>query len=288
VIAVCVLPNSVFAQTWADAYRQGDYQAAADELHPLVIRQSLQPPFSDPEPLRHLAVLYGEGLGLSQDPIVACSLAQAARMATEQLAPEYVGRIAEYVSLQKDADDFVVRRCAGLSHEDGMTAINSMSCFAFGMPEGLLTLGSREVRVGRAGIRLDGTEAYEQGARMLDVCFQRVVRVRSLTIAPPPDAAPGVRPRDFVEVIGWVLDPKSENSALGYVLQWRLYELAGKWGVVVAHLDIGVTHDWRKTTMPGDFDARLSMEMIRSGHVRWRMEGTPPKRGRIMLREEHQ
>ena len=36
---------------------------------------------------------------------------------------------------------------------------------------------------------------------------------------------------------------------------------------------------------PVDVDARLHVEMIRSGHIRWRLDGTPPKRGWIMMPE---
>jgi hypothetical protein len=204
-------------------------------------------------------------------------------MGTEYAVHEYVGRADKYDELTKEADEFVLRHCAGLSAADRQTATNSMTCFAFGMPEDVLSLGSDVVRVGRGGIRLDGADADQRGTAMLEVCLQRVLRVRTVTIASPPHAAPGVRPRDFVEIIGWQLEPKSEHSTLRYVLQWRLYELSGKWGVVVAHLGIGVTNDWRQTTMPADFDERLTMNMNRSGHVRWRLDGLSDW---VMLPEE--
>jgi hypothetical protein len=37
--------------------------------------------------------------------------------------------------------------------------------------------------------------------------------------------------------------------------------------------------------LPSDFGDRFRLDMIRSGHVRWRLEGAPPKRGWIMLPE---
>jgi hypothetical protein len=43
---------------------------------------------------------------------------------------------------------------------------------------------------------------------------------------------------------------------------------------------------WPVPALPQDFDERLTIEMIRSGHVRWRMNGAPPTRGWIMLPEE--
>jgi hypothetical protein len=38
--------------------------------------------------------------------------------------------------------------------------------------------------------------------------------------------------------------------------------------------------------MPQNLDARLSIEMIRSGHVHWKLDGKPPKRGWVMLPEQ--
>jgi hypothetical protein len=40
-------------------------------------------------------------------------------------------------------------------------------------------------------------------------------------------------------------------------------------------------------TVPADFDTRLAVEMIRSGHIRWRLDGRPPKRGWMMLDPEN-
>jgi hypothetical protein len=156
------------------------------------------------------------------------------------------------------------------------------------MTEGVFSLGSREVRVGRGGIRFSSSDADEQGTTILNGCLHRVVRVRVVTIVSPPDAAPGVRPRNFIELLAWRAMSAFGGSAMQYVLQWELYELREKSASVVAHEEIDVTSDWRKTTMPADFDASLTMEMIRSGHVRWRMEGAPPKRGWIMLPERWQ
>ncbi len=71
-----------------------------------------------------------------------------------------------------------------------------------------------------------------------------------------------------------------------YFLQWRMYELRGDKIDVVAMEHLDSLGTWPQTALPSDFDARFSVEMIRSGHVRWRMAGAPPKRGWIMLPEE--
>src|SRR5690348_3197712 len=61
------------AQSWADAYKAGDYKKAADLLHPLIIQSAVQPGGpQDPAPPRQLAMMYAEGLGVSKDPLAAC------------------------------------------------------------------------------------------------------------------------------------------------------------------------------------------------------------------------
>jgi hypothetical protein len=284
-IALCVLPYPAAAQTWADAYRKGDYQAAANELHPLVLKQTVDMTFSGPEPARHLATMYAEGLGVSRDPILACGLAQVARHATDFVAPKYADRISQYMAVQKEADDFVRGLCDRISESDRQLASWARGgCFALGMPEGELMVGSQQVRVGRAGLVLASVDETDQGSGSLG-CLLRVLRVRALTIDPPDDAAPGVLSRNFVELLGWRTMSMPGSPEMRHVLMWLLYELRGKRIVEVAQAEIDVTDAWPEPMLPADFDARLKMEMIRSGHVRWRMGGAPPKRGWLMFPE---
>jgi hypothetical protein len=76
------IPSTGAAQPWLDAYRSGDYQRAANLLHPIVLDWSSQPISDDPAPARHLAMLYADGRGVVHDPIAACSLSQVAYGAT--------------------------------------------------------------------------------------------------------------------------------------------------------------------------------------------------------------
>ena len=117
-------------------------------------------------------------------------------------------------------------------------------------------------------------------------CLLRIARVRAVTIEPPSDAPPGVVARDFVELLGWAGGQRPGGEAARYGLRWQLYERRGKKIEFATHEVLDETIEWPPPGPPEKFDERFSMEMIRSGHVRWQMEGTPPKRGWIMLPEE--
>jgi hypothetical protein len=283
-LVLCTLPSAVAAQPWAEAYKAGDYAKAADLLHPLVIQGVVQPDSGDPEPPRHLATMYAQGLGVPQDLIAACSLAQVVSMATSFSAPRYAQNIEAYDAAVKEADSFSNKHCDGLSTWDRMAASISMGCFAFGMPEEMLTLGTEAVSVGRGGIWL--RDALPERPEQLMNCLMRIARVRAVTVEPPSEAAPGVAARHFVELLGWAGGQRPGGEAARYALQWQLYELRGKKIEFAAHDVLDETLEWPPPGPPGKFDERFRMEMIRSGHVRWRLEGTPPKRGWIRLPEE--
>ena len=282
ILALCGLPCAAAAQPWADAYRTGDYQKAADLLHPVVIEPFIELTSTDPVPARHLAMLYAQGLGVARDPIAACSLAQISEMATHMAAPQYAQNISAYEAALQESQRFVREHCERLTRQDRLAASHSLGCFAFGMPEEKLTLGRQTVWVGRGGIRL--AEVPEEGTPDLG-CPQFVARLRALTIPPPSDAAPGVRARHFVELLAWQVG-KDQRDSVTYVLQWQMYELRGEKIGSSAREQLYSIGKWPQPTLPPEFDARFSVEMIRSGHVRWRMDGAPPKRGWIMLPDE--
>jgi hypothetical protein len=284
VLLLGVLPSIASGQSWTDAYKAGEYQKAADLLHPLVIELIVKPDYGDPNPARSLATMYAEGLGVPQDLIAACSLGQVVAMATQFAAPKYAERIGAFEAAVKDADQFVNKHCAGLTDWDRMTANVSIGCFAFGMPEQTLMLGSDAVSVGRGGIWL--REARPERPQQLMNCLERVARVRAVTIEPPADAAPGVVARHFVELVGWAGGQRPDGSARRYALQWQLYELRKKTIAFVHTEFLDEVDHWPEPALTENFDQRVSMEMIRSGHVRWRADGAPPKRGWIMLPEE--
>jgi hypothetical protein len=286
VAALCALPCAASAQTWADALKKGDYQTAAALLQPLAIQALLPLTPADPEPVRQLALMYAQGLGVPVDPVMACGLAQVSGRAIQPGAINSVGDIAAYEARVKAGDDFFHRCCDTLSEYDRANA-DRIGCFSFGMPDETLTLGSDAIRVDRAGIRLvsDTSNRFEAPVN----CPQLIARVRALTIEPPADAAPGVKARYFVDVLAWSAGQSSDDAkALRYVLGWQLYELRGKKLELVTLQELDFRDAWPSPALPPDFDTRFTIEMIRSGHVHWRMAGAPPKRGWVMLPEKQQ
>ena len=282
-LMLCALPSTPWAQPWADAYKAGDYEKAADLLHPLVI-QGFGPGVSgDPDHSRYLANMYAQGLGVPQDLIAACSLAQVFAEVTQFGAHRFGENIARYQASIKEAHGLINKHCDGLNSWDRMAASVSIGCFAFGMPEQLLTLGTEAVSVGRGGIWL--RDALPGRPEQLMNCLMRIARVRAVTIEPPPDSPPAVLARHFVELLGWT-GGRPAGSAARYGLDWQLYELRGKKIELATREFLDETIGWPRPGPPEKFDERFSMEMIRSGHVRWRMDGTPAKRGWIMLPEE--
>ena len=285
-LLLCVIPSTVSAQPWRNAYKAGHYEKAADLLHPLIIQMTIQPDAGEPEAARYLATMYAQGLGVPQDAIAACSLAQVVAMSTSFNAPRYAQTPGAYDLAVKEANEFINMHCGGLSSWDQMAANVSIGCFAFGMPEETLMLGREAISVGHGGIW--PRDALPERPEQLQSCFARVGRVRALNIAPPPDAAPRVAARHFVELVGWGMRVRPDTPAPSYVLRWQLYELGEKKVELVVNEDFldDQTNDWPELARIEKFDQRVNIEMIRSGHIRWRLDGAPPKRGVIMLREE--
>ena len=281
VVVFSVVPTGASAQTWSDAYRAGNYEKAADLLQQSVI-ESMQDMLlsTPPEPYRHLALMYAEDRGVPKNEITACTLAQMAGFAAIRTAPNRYGAdIPAYDAAMKDSEEFTRTHCEPLTPDDRQTAGRSMGCFAFGMPEETAMVAGRSVRIGRRGISL--ADSNEEPWELLG-CLQLVARVRTTSLAPPEDAAPGVGARHFVEVFSWTVG-KRDGSPV-YVLRWDVYEVAQKRiHFFVAGDELVTRSSWPDRGLPVEVEKGLTLEMIRSGHVRWKLEGSPPKRGWFMI-----
>lgn len=279
VMALFALPCTAAAQTWVDAVGRGEYETAAAILHSLVTDQQRRMLFDDPAPPRQLAIMYAEGLGVERDPVTACTLAQVARMASHYAGGRYAEDVRAHAALVKEIQQFARDRCDVLSPDDQRAATHAIGCPAFGMRETEFAVGGHAVQVGRTGIRLtsQADSAVDFG------CPQLVARVGPRTVPPPAGAATGVEARHFLESLVWV--PHGADEAPGYALEWRMYEIEAS-GPRLALIEVlEATPRWPQPALPPDLDARLTIEMIRSGHVRWRLDGAPPRRGWIMLPE---
>jgi hypothetical protein len=282
----CALPTVASAQPWLEAYQAGEYAKAADLLHegvsdPEKVFQG------DPDALHLLAQMYRDGMGVSRDPIAACSLAQDAELAAQMAPParpmQTMDDALAYQALQTQAHDFSAAVCGALSGLDLLGAGRSRGgCYGFGMPEETITLGSHSVRLSRAGIVLAGTPERDMGG--LYMCNMAIALVRSRTIDVPENAPPSIGPRHFVELFAWRRNPVPAGSGGTFGLSWQLFEVRGKDMLPRLPDDIMlVTSSSIPQGLPPGIEARLTLQMARSGHVLWRVEDTPPKRGWLML-----
>ena len=282
--ALSTLPSIASAQAWADAYKSGDYRKAADLLHPLVIQTAVDPGGpNDPDPPRYLSTMYAEGLGVARDPIAACAVSQVAQQAMVSPNATFGLESQAYGKRVEEANAFLAKHCEHLSEWDRIAAANF--CFAFGMPETVLTIGPDTVRVGHGGVQL--TDVMPDRPDQVVGCPMLIARLRALTIAPPSDAAPGVAARHFVDLLFWRPYFKPGDSPR-FMLQWEMFEVQQhKINMVTMEEQLDTIEGWPVPPLPKNFDTKLSIQMIRSGNIAWKLDGAPPKRGWIMLPEEH-
>lgn len=210
-------------------------------------------------------------------------LANLALNATHMIAPRYAPDPIAYKAAVDAAEDFQRDLCASLSADQGVAAERSMGCFAFGMPESTAQLGAHTVRFGRAGIALSERSVHE--TTNLIHCPVLVMHVRAFTLSPAENAAPGVKPRHFLEMLSWVTWYARDGTS-GYALAWEVHEVRKGQLEVVVMEQLATRDSWPSRDLPADLAARFHFDVIRSGHVRWRFDDDPPKRGWIMLPQE--
>jgi hypothetical protein len=144
-------------------------------------------------------------------------------------------------------------------------------------------MGGHTVRVGRTGTAL--ADAADDKTLDFANCPVLIARVRAFSVTPPEDAAPGVKTRHFLEILSWQRGRNPQDGSVSYELTWDVQEVQAGKLQHVAMQPLMTSTLWPRPALPTDLDARLTLEMIRSGHVRWRLDGAPPKRGWFMLPE---
>jgi hypothetical protein len=115
------------------------------------------------------------------------------------------------------------KHCGDLSAELQNTAGQLMGCLTFGLEEQELDLGAHRARVSHQGVVLTGVEGSEVHPLQ---CARQFAGIRVTTVQPPPNRAPGVGPRHFLEVFYWL--DKTQNSTREQVLVWSVFEARGK------------------------------------------------------------
>jgi hypothetical protein len=271
-------PGLARAQPWADALRTRQYEKAADLLHVIVMDNDFSTR-GDPAPAEQLAVMYAGGLGVPRDRVLACALAQFAEGASMMRAYDVQTYLAVTRRMEKQREE----HCGPLSNEERLTASRSISCFAFGLQDQTFEIGGQRIHVGKGGV---GIEGRDQSGAASPICAHQVAHVRTTTIAPPANAAPGVTARYFVELFWW--GRLGQRRPGERPLEWQIYEVLGN-ALVPLDLvsDLYASQDeWARPGLPPEVESGLTLEMVRSGHVLWRLAGSPPRRGWFLLPDE--
>lgn len=265
-VGLCAaVPTVAAAQTPSAPIAAASESSEVEKLQAIVAEQvQTAAAYLPPGPARRLAALYAAGSIVPRDVVLACSLASFARL----------------MSGERDARDNAV--CDALTGPERSVATNSFDCFLFGLETGTMRLGAHTVVVDRLGIRLAGAPvepAHRAGSRI--PCAVLVARLQPRTVAPPDGAAPGVGERSFVELLTW--QSGGMTTAGRYVLHWTMFEVqSGKMAMVV-DVPFRETIAWPSPPLPSDVADGIAMEMVRSGNVRYRIQGAPPSRGWILM-----
>ena len=115
-------------------------------------------------------------------------------------------------------------------------------------------------------------------------CHVAIALVRSRTIDVPENAPASLEPRHFVELFSWRRPPVPTANGGTFELSWQLFEVQGKEMMPRLPFDIVLTTSSSISQgLPVGVESGLTLQMVRSGHVLWRVDGAPPKRGWLML-----
>ena len=206
----------------------------------------------------------------------------AAQMAPWTRPMESMDDVRAYHAFQKEAEDFSAAMCGALSGSDLVTASKSRGgCYGFGMPEETIWLGTHFVRIRRAGIVLASTLERDMGG--LFGCYLAIARVRIRTIDVPENAPASIGPRHFIELFAWRRNHVPAGSDCRFALSWQIFEIQGKEMLPRLPEIILAESSSIQDGLPAGIEARVTFQRVRSGHVLWRVEGAPPKRGWLML-----
>ena len=265
---VCAFPAVASAQAWADPYRAGDYEKCGGSASrgrqqgqwgtPLLETSRSRPSCSRP--------CMREGKGLL--PIRSWRARWRAQrgLATHmRVVPGEDGR--SYQARLDASDAFVHRHCDPLAPDDRVTAERASAVRV--RDAGRNDRVRRSDRAdGRRGISVADSDG--QPWKLMG-CPKLVARVRTTSLIPPPDAAPGKAAtlhRDIHVGRG------NEKRSAVYSLNWDVYEVADQRILffMVAQ-DLVTRPAWPGRGLPAEIEKGLTLEMIRTGHVRWKGRG---------------
>jgi hypothetical protein len=249
------------AQTWRELYDRGEYEKAAELLHPEVIEaQTLDVPFPDLDAAEALGRLYRDGRGVPKDTVFACSLFTLAHHSDNDWRT-----VARLERLRDDV-------CGSLSAEARHEALEMMTCPKFGVDlQGYSLDAEHWVEVSRLGIRVR-FKAREHIERFPNSCDQVIPVVRYTRVEPLADSA-ARGPRHFLEIFSWTGSAKGGQRR--QTLSWYLVEILGTSADARAAemLREEAGSRWPHPRVPAEF-VNVSLHMAPDGAVHWRFDGS--------------
>jgi hypothetical protein len=276
--AVIVLTTGapVSADTWSTAMKRGDFAAAATLLQRAVFEHpGAQTP--DPDAIKQLALLYGDGKGLERDPVLACGLLRAHAIAT-------AGRPRVTAAARRAASELVERYCSALPAPQRAAAFAAMACPRIGMKRGTtitlepgwtIQFNDRSATVTRAG------EWREQPLAGDLLCRAQVMRVHHTPLVSGSGSSPGLR--HLIELV--TVQSSWRNGAVNRELVWHLYEVRG------LELDLAAVQRWQEpgSAWPApplpDTLAGGATFTVHGADIGYEIPDDPPRRGTVAVRQ---
>lgn len=218
------------ADSWATAYKRGDYATAATLLHRHVFEVERPAKTADAAALKHLALLYADGKGVGRDAVLACGLLRAHAVAT--------AKSARSAAATRAAQTLVEKHCAPLSAAERAAAFAAMTCPRIGLTRGeaiQLEPGWTIQFNDRSATIVRGGQSREQALPGDLLCRSQVLLMRHSTIEP---ASGRGRPRHVIEQV--TVQSAWRGGALTRDLVWQLYEVRG------LDLDLAAVQRWQE------------------------------------------
>ena len=212
---ILVIALAIFGQeSWRESYERGDYRTAASGLHSEWMA-AMRGPWPAPElaVLETLGRLYESGLGVPQDPVLACSIFEFGALEARRPWPPHP--LAATLATSRD------RVCTTLQPRFRKEASELIGCPRFGLEAKAYSIApDRVVRIDRSGLHLDHRGHEHEGPLPLS-CGGRLALTRHTRV--DGNASANHLRRDFLEVFVW----RPAKGPGRRTLQWQLHELTG-------------------------------------------------------------
>jgi len=279
VFCIALAPATLHAQDWRDAYATLDYQRAAALLLPIVFHGVAEEPSArDAVALEALADLYARGLGIPQDPILACTLlshAASAARSPSSPARDYESAMRYLANIER-LDKLWADRCSILGQADREESSRLLPCPTAPFPTHTLDIdlaGGHILEFDRRGLRIRRGLA-EHSWTLNDLAFfgcpAAFELVRHARVDPPPGAAR--KTRHFLEIFSWTVMSYRGQPQLG--LLWHVLEIGDRgWSPRGFETVALVPRRWPLPSAPPTLTT-VEFRMQPDGAVRWRFAGS--------------